>query len=423
MKSVKKIIAVAIAVLLIMAVSGIALAAPADTTQAPEQNLIASATSYTIPKDIVVFNAAGMNIFEPNITYSYEVTPAAAGASVTDKDGNKANVKTGIAGGLLIMAEGGTTPASTASLVFGGSDTTAGTATNQEGATITTTSKVVRRNLIASFDVSKFGTMPGIYRYKLTESSTGYAASGVTKGAYQDDRYLDVYVRWNTGKTALEVYGLTMFTSDDTIVYSSSAAAGFKVTGYDVATEGADADTYHTYNFDVTKAVDGGFADKNNEFPFSINITSGAASAVEFYSTGDYANTRITFTGGAFDPNPGLNPTPLALKDTDTVLFVGLPGTAAATVKELDNSPDVYTATAKLNGTTDVTLTNDATARTWTTARAIPVSGTATQYLVVTNTLNEVSPTGVVMRVAPYALMVAAGIALLIVTRRRRQHA
>ena len=60
MKSVKKIIAVAIAVLLIMAVSGIALAAPADTTQAPEQNLIASATSYTIPKDIVVFNAAGM---------------------------------------------------------------------------------------------------------------------------------------------------------------------------------------------------------------------------------------------------------------------------------------------------------------------------------------------------------------------------
>ena len=93
MKSVKKIIAVAIAVLLIMAVSGIALAAPADTTQAPEQNLIASATSYTIPKDIVVFNAAGMNIFEPNITYSYEVTPVAAGASVTDKDGNPRKVK------------------------------------------------------------------------------------------------------------------------------------------------------------------------------------------------------------------------------------------------------------------------------------------------------------------------------------------
>ena len=422
MKRASKIIAVAIAVLMVFAVSATAFAATVTTNE--EENLISSGTTYAIPKDIVVFNTSGDSIFEPNITYTYTVAPVDVGQSVKDKNSHTANIKKGVEGGLLLSSDVTTTPAATAQLQFGASDTTAATATNTEGTAISADSKKITRNLTANVVISKFGTMPGIYRYKISESSEGYQASGVTKGAYSDDRYVDVYVKWNSDGTALEVYGMTMFKADDSIEYASTPDAGFKVTGYDVATEAGDIDTYHTYNVTLTKQVAGALADKNNEFPFYVGIASGAATAAEFYATGKYANTHIVFTSGSYELNPGYatGTKTLALKAGENVIFRGLPVTAALTVAEYDNTVDTYTAAATSNGS-GLDLTNNATARTWTTDAGAITSGTtpAANEVIVTNTLNEVSPTGIVTRFAPYVLMIAAAVVLLIVAKKSKK--
>ncbi|MBQ5986048.1 MAG: hypothetical protein IJL59_02180 [Clostridia bacterium] len=439
MKHIKKIGALVLALVMVLAMSTTAFAAG---TKTDEGTLTISSGEVTFKKEIVVLNSGSSNVWEPNISYKYTITPVTGLSNVTVTDGTTpdpvtAVVKDGKAGGLLINNVTGTTGRGTSATITFGDDTSSAQASSPLNTTDFSTAKTAARTLYLSFDTTKFVDdsgvlLPGVYRYKMTEelgdSSNTYAAAGVTQGSYSADRYLDVYVKWTDNTmSALKVYGLTMFTSNNSIENGTPADDTFKVTGYDVATEGNNADVYKTYNLTVEKAVAGTMADKNHSFPFTIALAENTATAVQFYATGDsYTGADLTFTSNAWSVNAGYSDNNLKLKDGQKINLIGLPLTTTATVAEKDDTVDYYTATAvDVNNTTSLALTNNTTDKTWTTAaNAVAIgttSGSETNTVTFTNTLTEISPTGYVVRIAPYVLMLAGGIALLVVTRRRRE--
>ncbi len=379
-------------------------------------------TSLTFNKDIVVHNedTTVASVSGPTITYTYGIAAATVGegTTVTDANGNATHVKAGIP----------------TAVAFDANDKTAeftGTAVPLENG-----KGVATDGVTLNFTPSAFGAA-GIYRYKITESaSSDLTEASITRDdTYSADRYLDVYVK-NT-ETGLQIAGYVMFHDSDSTI-SFDAAANPKVNvekktdGYDADDDttassstqngGNMADHYYTYNYDLKKVIAGDLADKTHQFDFAID-TSG--------STATYAVTKSAASATA--PATGTVGTPLlvSLADQGTVKLIGLPANTKVLVTETNNTSDKYKtdivfptvaqATVDKNGTiafaqTDLTNygTNQKTQPTKT-----PALGTQTIF---TNTLDSISPTGVVMMVAPYAIMLAAaGFFILVFLKNRRK--
>ncbi len=112
--------------------------------------------------------------------------------------------------------------------------------------------------------------------------------------------------------------------------------------------------------------------------------------------------------------------------------LVGIPNTSLTS-----NTFDSYVPSAAQINATDVTLTlsgsttylvKDETAATASkynqytdTAPTLGITALATNTYAIINTLDIVSPTGVVLRVAPYAILLGAGVVLLMAASRRRE--
>ena len=462
MKNTMKKIAAFTAATLITA----ALAIPASASGPKEVDPAEAQKTFSISKDIVVFNTDASDIFEPNVTYSYKIAPVSeTSATISDANGNSVTVRPGIANGVTLQGANDTAAGAVATIVFGDEESDkASIKTMVEADTVDTddTIQKITDSMTVTIDASVF-TTPGVYRYVITDTTNDATlkAAGIVRDNtnYDENLYLDVYIKKDADGNSV-VYGYVLFKdttdgedhsfvdddTDDDIVLANDTA---KVSGYttdseqsdggaggDGTTSGADpatiySDQYHTYNVRVEKEVTGDLADKENEFPFAVNLTNSTIKSLADFSVEELEKNDTyaadAATGVALSDSGAWASSDLKLKDGDSFMIVGLPAGTSIQVSETNNTADVYTVTAQLNkgaegyGATYLdekqVKSNEsngmAKAELIDNKDASNPAKPVVDVIHFTNTLEEISPTGLLFMIAPFAAMLVFGAVMI----------
>lgn len=235
------------------------------------------------------------------------------------------------------------------------------------------------------FSQVSFST-PGIYRFTVTESGT---VNGVTNDT-KNIRYIDVYVVDNNGALSVSNYIL----HDGTAAIPGDGEYTDKATGF--------TNTYATENVTLTKQVEGNMGDKSKDFTFTITVTSA----------GGAKNYTVEASDGTEYPAIAAGtPATVYLSDGESVTIKGLSegDTYKISEEEVSGYTTKYTTTGEVSE--EATTGNETTDLT-----------TATSTSVIFYNISEAStPTGIVMDIAPYALLVVIAAAGCFVFLRKRR--
>ncbi len=418
-KRFRKLSALMIAAVMTLGMSTSVFAANSSRDSATETD----DTTLVMKKEVVYFNpgdSATINV--PVVTYSYAVTPATVneGITVTDSESHVAVVNSGITDGVTMSDASAKIPAD---------------ATGTTDITASSTGSIYSDTFSIEVDLSKFDHA-GIYRYAISETkpenlaNLGYEYA--TAGS--STRYLDVYISNATTGDDLVVQGYTLFFDEgdgaDTVIDNSTTGTGetAKTEGFVHEVSGTDytddeyVDKYKTYNVEITKDIVGALADKTNQFPFYAKVSGGpSASTVTIYSvlTGTNGTKKNDITLSAGSNTTETNIADLA--DDAVVTLVGVPEKSTVTLYAKNNTVDTYKVTTD-GLSTDLTdksfvpdASNEATTNTVTSEEIEKIE---VQF---ENKLDSPSPTGVILRFAPYIIMILLAGAMLIISSKKRR--
>lgn len=332
----------------------------------------ATGSSITIEKNLKVTNPTLASVDGPGASFSYAIAPVApaannGGTSITDGT-HTGTVHQGPADGVTLATSTIEYPIGTAV------DASASGADNV-------------KSIVANADVSKFSA-PGIYRYQLTETATlGECEATNTNGT----RYIDVYIENDTN--GLKVAGVVMHD-------------GSTADGKPAQKKTLDDATFETVNVTLQKTVSGNMADRNHEFPFAGTVSDHGRY---FFAKENAAPTAVDAdknTTGAISVN---------LKNTETFYIAGVSKSATVAYTETNDTQDTY-QTSITGGTASEA---SAVAPAGTKAMAATDVDNAAA-VVFNNTLDSVSPTGVIMRFGPYVAMLLVAVALVGLRKRSK---
>lgn len=224
------------------------------------------------------------------------------------------------------------------------------------------------------------GATPGIYHYEVREKAGSY--EGITYDSKTYDVYL--YLMRTAGNELYIGYAVCVDSGTD-----AKAALTF-TNDY-----GKTNDT--THDVTVEKVVTGDMANMSDTFTFSVSVKGDAGEVYKVVYTQNSVQ-KIDFVTS--DDTITLD----GIGNGDTIHIYGLSATDTYTVTETDNQG--YTVsdddTDSAAGTVDGTVAADNSQHT------------------ITNTKDAATPTGIIMSVAPYALLVVLAAGACVVFLRRR---
>ena len=285
------------------------------------------------------------------------------------------------------------------------------------------------------FKPAAFAT-PGVYRFVVTEGAATGANSGDVEAmkvtvdnvqkSYQTQRFLDVYVRLKEGSTTgeKEIYGYVLHSGETSVTSNQSGNkhTGDKNSGFD-GDKGKNGkkDTPQGYTrytprkLKVDKKISG-MIDKNNLFPFTVNLFHNKTETVNFDNADLQVKVKMpgesTYTVKKVSEIPGLG---AKLKDKQSLEIIGLPKTTTYNVKENNNTALSIKSDVRFSEDVAHEIPDTVTAESETVAPAhdSTVKGggkslvQTDSHVAYHNHIDEITPTGVVLTVAPYAMMMA----------------
>ncbi len=451
-------------------------AVDSPTIDAPPAHVLENSSTIAeipIKKDILLFNSEQKRIPEPSIVYEYRISSAnVTNASISTKDSNDEAVilavRPGVLKALTSITDSGDAEAPTeenqeegdfrtGTITFG-NDTTLKMTNRANSVPYTSNSGYkATKQMNITVDASKIydtNNEPGVYRYEITEVTPDatYIASGVTEGEAGDTIFLDVYTKYNEAKDNLIIYGYVLLRStgdgaNTSITYKKEAKEDVKIEGFVTTAEGDNGgnntiipaefkgDYYSTYNVDVKELVAGDLADRLHEFPFRIQLSNDTVTSGPNFSINDgaiHSLTGLTKAGKWDSDAVTIEGIDFKLKYGDMISLIGLPAGTKIMVTETNDAEDVYSVSAVFNDTAKNLVNGDSTKTG--SSISIPKNDTASldasypitmelnsDKVVITNTLRDVSVTGLLFDTAPFLFITSAGIFLFTLYLRNKK--
>ena len=417
MRRVRKLVALLLSLAMVLAMSGMAMAATLTDGEvggfAPDHvdNPQVQDKSVIIQKELKSDNSDDSTVNAPTMSYSYAITAAAGGNTVTDATGDHTS---GVAVTVTTKPGEITNLSYTDSLAWSPAETL-DEGSNYKSLTIDFSSVVFSGN--------------GVYRYVITETPSTYATAGVKETTGNHVRYLDVYVKANSnytnGATADEwdIYGYVCLTADTDVTTSTVKTNGF------VGSTSYDPDIYYSFNVTISKTVAGDnyLMTTHGKFPFTVTFENATVSSavLPIVSANNYATTGTALTAGNINDITTHNP---QIGHEGSVTYTGIPSGTKVTVFETnDKTGTTYTVTTTGG---DTNLANATVANPSNSGNAIANAQTAltaneSKTIAFPNTLSLISPTGLMFRYGPYVLILLCGALLLFLgvkfTRRNKE--
>ncbi|MCR5352683.1 MAG: hypothetical protein K6D98_00075 [Clostridiales bacterium] len=399
---------------------------PADTvTLSGDEAII-------VLKELVSTNADASTVNAPTISYTYAITAATGGDTITDATSAHdpaasvtVTTKPGVTTGLSYTTSLSWTPAET---LTDGSN---------------------YKNIEIDFSGVNFGAA-GVYRYVITEKpanqttaaniTAAYAAAGVTETTGTHVRYLDVYVKPSATYTGAQgaddwdVYGYVCFTNDndidatDTGSVEPAVSAAVKTNGFvEASSASVAADIYYSFNVTISKTVQGDtyLQATHAKFPFTVAFENATVTQnvlpIVSVNNASYATVGTALTAGNINAITAHDPT---IGHAGSVTYTGVPSGTKITVYETNNQVGTTYNVSTTGG--DTNLTNESVANPNNSGNAIANAQTALvantdETIAFTNSLLLISPTGYVARIAPYAMIFGGGIALLVLSKKYKR--